>query len=109
MFTINLFEIQSKAKGLESGNNMGFSYDSMSKKSDRIIEASKIYLKLGEYEKYCENLVLVDQWEKALAFAPKVSMDYWQSLVNRYAEHLASQDSLDAFGYQIAGGQVDDV
>ncbi len=81
----------------------------MSKKSDRILEASKIYLKLGEYEKCCENLIKVNEWEKALAYAPKVSMDHWQSLVKRYSEHLASQESLDAYGYQLASGQVDEV
>ena len=81
----------------------------MSKKSDRILEASKIYMKLGEYEKCCENLIEVGEWEKALAFAPKVSMDYWQNLVKRYSEHLAQKDSVDAFGYQLASGQVDEV
>lgn len=35
-----------------------------------------MYLKLGEFEHYCECLANMGKWEKALAFAPRVSMQY---------------------------------
>jgi hypothetical protein len=42
-----------------------------------------------------------DQWEKALAYAPSVSMEYWRTLALRYAENLAEQDDEQAGYYYI--------
>ena len=39
---------------------------------------------LGEYEKCCELLILLNKWEDALCIAPHVSLDYWKYLNNQY-------------------------
>ena len=44
-----------------------------------------------------------DQWERALAYAPSVSMDYWRALSLRYADYLAEKDDDLAGYYYILG------
>jgi hypothetical protein len=65
-------------------------------------------LKLGEFEHYCECLIKLNKWEKALAFAPAVSYDYWQVVAKRYAEHLNSEDNEDTSGGLLISGQIED-
>lgn len=36
--------------------------------------------------------LLKEQWEKALAYAPSVSYEYWRDVAKRYADHLSEQD-----------------
>jgi hypothetical protein len=61
-----------------------------------------MYLHLGNVEKYCEILVELGQWERAIAAAPAVSVPFWAALSKRYAEHLAAQDKLDAVWHKRA-------
>jgi len=35
------------------------------------------YLKIGEFQSYCECMIQLGKWKKALAFAPEVSYEYW--------------------------------
>ena len=90
-------------------SNKGFSYDALNKKSDKLIEASKIYLKLGEFQSFCECMVKFNKWDRALAFAPIVSFEYWQSLALRYAEKLADEGSEEAPYYYILANQTNKV
>ena len=48
--------------------------------------------------KYCEILAELGQWERAIATAPSVSLEFWSELCKRYADHLAHDDKLDAVG-----------
>ena len=90
----------------------------MNKKADKLNEAAKIYIKIGHFERFCECLILngisekklktllksnADQWERALAYAPAVSMDYWRALTLRYADYLAEKDDDLAGYYYIIG------
>lgn len=92
----------------------------MNKKSDKIMDAAKLYLKLGEFELYCEALIklgtqqylcliIIGKWEKALSFAPAVSYEYWKNVAKRYSEELNSQESEDAASYFLLSGQTDEV
>ena len=81
----------------------------MNKKADRMLEAGKLYLKIGNYEQYCESLISIGNWERALAFAPAVSMEYWQSLTKKYAEYQASEQPESAYEGQILSGQAEQV
>jgi hypothetical protein len=45
------------------------------------LQAADIYLQTGEFEQYCEVLIEIDEWEKALVVAPAVSMQYWRLVV----------------------------
>ena len=48
------------------------------------------------------------QWDKAIACAPHVSMEYWKSLVDRRAESLMDEESEEAIAYSIAGGNLEE-
>ncbi len=83
----------SKAQELESTlNQKTFTYSYLNKRGDKMQKSADMYLKLGEFEHYCECLTNMGQWEKALGFAPRVSMEYWKQLVARYAEHLEDEE-----------------
>ncbi|XP_056009977.1 WD repeat-containing protein 17-like isoform X2 [Ostrea edulis] len=58
----------------------------------RLREAAKIYIQLGNLQRYCELMVELGEWERAIAVAPGVSMDYWKSLTKRYAQYLSKED-----------------
>ncbi|XP_015769456.1 PREDICTED: WD repeat-containing protein 17-like [Acropora digitifera] len=55
----------------------------MNKKEDRIKEAASLHVKLGQLQRYCELMVELGEWDKALAVAPGVSMSYWRELMER--------------------------
>ena len=43
---------------------------------------------INDWEKFCELNILINNWKKALMFAPKVSQKYWENLVLRYNQYL---------------------
>lgn len=51
-------------------------------------EAAHHRLRLGQFKKYCDTLCLLGEWDRALAIAPVVGIDYWKSLMKRYSERL---------------------
>jgi len=69
---------------LEESSNKFF-YDSKNKEKDRFNDLANLYLKIGNYKKFCEVQIKLGKWEKALAFAPGVSYEYWDTLVQKYA------------------------
>ena len=69
-----------------------FFYDSKNKEKDRLNDLANIYLKVGKFEKFCEIQSKVGNWEKALCFAPAVSYEYWQSLIEKYAKVCEETD-----------------
>jgi hypothetical protein len=48
-----------------------------------------MYLQLGDMRKYCDILVELGQWDKA------VSVAYWRTLCRQYADHLATVENGD--------------
>uniref|UniRef100_A0A3Q2XAF2 WD repeat domain 17 n=1 Tax=Hippocampus comes TaxID=109280 RepID=A0A3Q2XAF2_HIPCM len=75
-------------------------------KEERLKEAGDIHLRLGQIQRYCELMVELGQWEKALAVAPGVSMKYWKKLMQRRADQLIMEDNDDAIPYCIATGDI---
>ncbi|XP_031722902.1 WD repeat-containing protein 17 isoform X3 [Anarrhichthys ocellatus] len=75
-------------------------------KEERLIEAADIHLRLGQTQRYCELMVELGQWEKALSVAPGVSMKYWKKLMQRRADQLMAEDNDDAIPYCIATGDI---
>ncbi|KAK6173871.1 hypothetical protein SNE40_017251 [Patella caerulea] len=73
-------------------------------KDERLLEAARIYIKLGNIQRYCELMVDVGEWEKALSVAPGVSMKYWKSLSQRYSDYLVKKDSESCVSYCVALG-----
>uniref|UniRef100_A0A8C3G6W0 WD repeat domain 17 n=1 Tax=Cyclopterus lumpus TaxID=8103 RepID=A0A8C3G6W0_CYCLU len=75
-------------------------------KEERLMEAADIHVRLGQIQRYCELMVELGQWEKALSVAPGVSMKYWKKLMQRRADQLMAEDNDDAIPYCIATGDI---
>uniref|UniRef100_H2TK73 WD repeat domain 17 n=1 Tax=Takifugu rubripes TaxID=31033 RepID=H2TK73_TAKRU len=75
-------------------------------KEERLKEAADIHLRLGQIQRYCELMVELGQWEKALSVAPGVSMKYWKKLMQRRADQLMAEDNDEAIPYCVATGEI---
>ncbi|XP_059144021.1 WD repeat-containing protein 17-like [Physella acuta] len=75
-------------------------------KEERLKEAARIHIKLGNIQRYCELMVELGKWERALAIAPAVSMKYWKKLNDRYCAFLISEENPDAVPFSVAGGDI---
>ncbi|NXP35856.1 WDR17 protein, partial [Leiothrix lutea] len=75
-------------------------------KEERLKEAAEIHLRLGQIQRYCELMVELGEWDKALSVAPGVSMKYWRKLMQRRADQLIQEENDDAIPYCIAIGDV---
>jgi hypothetical protein len=51
----------------------------------------------GNVREYCEMLAEAEDWERALAAAPAVGMDFWKALAARYAQALAQRADPEAY------------
>ncbi|KAM5264681.1 WD repeat-containing protein 17 isoform 3-T3 [Ctenodactylus gundi] len=75
-------------------------------KEERLKEAAEIHLRLGHIQRYCELMVELGEWDKALSVAPGVSVKYWKKLMQRRADQLIQEDKDDVIPYCIAIGDV---
>ncbi|CAL1530910.1 unnamed protein product [Lymnaea stagnalis] len=75
-------------------------------KEERLNEAARIHVKLGNTQRYCELMVELGKWERALAIAPSVSMKYWHKLNQRYCAALLAGDNDDALPFNVAAGNI---
>ncbi|KAL5011845.1 hypothetical protein ScPMuIL_010396 [Solemya velum] len=75
-------------------------------KEERLREAASIHIKLGNIQRYCELMVELGEWEKALSIAPGVSKKYWTSLTRRYAHYLVAEGSDKAIPHCAATGDA---
>ncbi|XP_074185996.1 WD repeat-containing protein 17 isoform X8 [Rhinolophus sinicus] len=73
---------------------------------ERLKEAAEIHLRLGQIQRYCELMVELGEWDKALSIAPGVSVKYWKKLMQRRADQLIQEDKDDVIPYCIAIGDV---
>ncbi|KAK3740724.1 hypothetical protein RRG08_048968 [Elysia crispata] len=78
-------------------------------REERLRQAAKLYIQLGNVQRYCELMVELGEWVKALALAPSVSMDYWKNLNSRYCAALMAEDDDDVVPYCVAAGAVDNL
>lgn len=65
-------------------NGMKMLGTTLSKKEDRLAEASNLMLKSGNFQEYCEIQMSLGNYEDAIAYAPKVSLNYWKDCVEKY-------------------------
>ncbi|KAM6440167.1 WD repeat-containing protein 17 isoform 1-T4 [Liasis olivaceus] len=75
-------------------------------KEKRLKEAAEIHLRLGQIQRYCELMVELGEWDRALSVAPGVSMKYWKKLMQRRADQLIQEENDDVIPYCIATGDV---
>ena len=64
-------------------------------KNNLINEAILKSAAINDWEKFCELNILINNWKKALMFAPKVSKKYWEDLVIRYNNYLKQEKNDD--------------
>ena len=103
-----LIYIQAKAQELEMVKMSKFGAGiGAPTKEERLREAADINVRIGNLQRYCELLMELGEWEKALAVAPGVSMAYWKSLAQRRAHSLIQEDSDTTIPYCVATGMVD--
>ena len=76
-----------------SGNkgkiNFSLKKDDKNKVLDNLIKESAI---IQEWKLFCEFCILRNRWEDAISFAPKVSLDYWQKLMDKYETYINTED-----------------
>eukprot|EP00462_Mataza_sp_D1_P000592 CAMPEP_0175092440 /NCGR_PEP_ID=MMETSP0086_2-20121207/2465_1 /TAXON_ID=136419 /ORGANISM="Unknown Unknown, Strain D1" /LENGTH=1197 /DNA_ID=CAMNT_0016365305 /DNA_START=336 /DNA_END=3929 /DNA_ORIENTATION=- len=79
------------------------------KPSERTQAAADIHLGLGNVKEYCNIMIELGQWERAISIAPSHSIGYWQDLSLKYAEHLRSKGDNNVVPYYVATGAVDNL
>eukprot|EP00743_Colponemidia_sp_Colp-15_P006499 GILK01006998.1.p1 GENE.GILK01006998.1~~GILK01006998.1.p1 ORF type:complete len:1239 (+),score=161.70 GILK01006998.1:69-3785(+) len=77
------------------------------KREDRLHQAALLHMKLGNFRQYCELMVDLNHWERALAVAPGVSMEYWRKLCDRYTQKLSKEEREDVVPFHLASGNID--
>ena len=77
---------------------------------DNLIKESAI---IGAWKLFCELCILKNRWEDAICFAPKVSIKYWEQLMNKYEEYINSDDynntKYSKENYFNANNELDDI
>uniref|UniRef100_A0A3Q2HD06 WD repeat domain 17 n=1 Tax=Equus caballus TaxID=9796 RepID=A0A3Q2HD06_HORSE len=63
----------------------------MPTKEERLKEAAEIHLRLGQIQRYCELMVELGEWDKALSVAPGVSVKYWKKLMQRLLHKVSTE------------------
>ena len=67
-------------------------------------------LQLGNLERYCELMRELGEWERAIAVAPAVSLEFWMRLAKAYAQEKVNQNSsrlVEALPWYVAINQVE--
>lgn len=99
---------QKKAESLCSAGTTGLQNLGGMKKEDRLKEAAQTYMKLGKIREFCEIHMQLKNYKKALAFAPGVSIEYWQELAVRHANILSQEGKEQAAIASIVCDKLDD-
>lgn len=103
-----LFEAKrTEAEDLVMSTSMHWLGGALAKKEDRLNKAANMYLRLGEFKSYCDIQVELGHFEKAMALAPRVSLEYWEEVGAKYALHLQLRNYEEATNYFLAVGNTD--
>lgn len=60
-----------------------------------IHESIDLCAKIGDWEKFCELNIEINQWDKAIMAAPHCGVEYWKKLITRYSEYTMKNNSLE--------------
>ena len=75
-------------------------------KKESLYKAAQMYAALGYMRRYCDIMVEIGEWDKAIMAAPAVSIAYWQQLSSKRALALAEEDKADSVPLLVATGVV---
>ena len=73
------FDLNYKESGIKHKIDFSVKKENKDIIIDKLIKESAI---IQEWNIFCELCILRNKWEDAICFAPKVSLDYWQELMN---------------------------
>lgn len=76
------------------------------RREDRLEKAAALHIGLGNFRDYCEIMVELGRFDRALAVAPAAGVSYWQELMARIAVETGKEGDLSSLPYQLAGGDV---
>ena len=62
------------------------------KKEEVLNQAAHLHLQLGNVERYCELKKELGEWERAIAMAPAVSLEFWAGMAKEYAQMLLAKN-----------------
>jgi hypothetical protein len=65
------------------------------KKEDILKEAVETCAKIGDWEKYCELSIELNEWERAIMAAPYVSVSYWKEILKKYSDYCNKNESIN--------------
>ncbi len=65
------------------------------KREDLINESIDLCAKIGDWDKFCELNIEINQWEKAIMAAPHCGIEYWKQILTRYAEYSWKNNSTE--------------
>ena len=83
--------VESHAKELTKSKSLKIT-GQFGKKEDRKRKGAELYLKLGKYKEFWEVMIDLGEFDRALAFAPAVSMEFWKSWMQQYGQWLESHE-----------------
>lgn len=96
---------EARAVELEAAKKRVTSAVGASQLSAKLIAAAETYLRLGRVKEYCELLIDAGEWERGIAAAPMVSLEYWRSLCLRAANRLADAGDMRAVEYFVCASE----
>ena len=100
--------VRSDAVRLESSKAGARRGEIKGKVAEQLLEAAKLYAQIGDFESYCNIMIELGEWTTAIAIAPKVSMEYWSSLVSQYADVLNKSMSEKCIPFYLASGRAEE-
>lgn len=62
-------------------------------RSDAMCQAAALHLQSGSFQKYCELMIKLGKWDKAIMVAPSVSLGYWRVLMKQKADLVQEDES----------------
>ncbi len=71
---------------------------------DQLRQAAMLHIRTGDFEKYCTTMIELGEWTLAISVAPAVSMEFWQNLSARYAQHLTMSSSEQSVPFLLSVG-----
>ncbi|KAK7201862.1 WD domain, G-beta repeat [Novymonas esmeraldas] len=72
-------------------------------KAERLLEAAEALLRVGKMEAYCDLLVEVGEWDRAIAASAAVSRAHWRSICQRASAAMEAAGDARAVTYSIIG------
>ena len=77
------------------------------KKDERLVYAAHQLIKVGNFRGYCDLMGQAGKWDRALMYAPMVSLDYWQAMQREYLSNVGHcLEAEERAACLLAGGEA---